>query len=102
MNKSGQKPDYKEGVLFKIKVDLEPSAWRLWFFHLRERGFPAGEILLSPRDSSRPERLFSTKEIVLLIAKRKRKYLGKTKTAKGGATSYQEEHKKSMIQCTAA
>ena len=47
-----------------------------------ERFFSTREILLKPRDCSQPEKLFSTKEIVLLIAKRKQKYLSKTKTAK--------------------
>ena len=102
-------------MLLKIKVDLGARYLEVlvlppegtWILNQRdssqpERLFSTREIVLNPRDCSQPERLFSTREIVLLIVMGKRKYLSKTKTAKGRATNYQENHKKSMIQCTVA
>ena len=59
MNRSGRKPDYKEGVLFKIKVDLKARYLEVLVLP------PEGTWILNQRDSSQPERLFSTREIVL-------------------------------------
>ena len=88
-------------MLLKIKVDLGARYLEVlvlppegtWILNQRdssqpERFFSTREIVLNPRDCSQPERLFSTREIVLnqrdclLIVKGKQKYLSKTKTAK--------------------
>ena len=59
MNRSGRKPDYKEGVLFKIKVDLKAR-------YLEVLVLPPEKMwILNQRDSSQPERFFSNREIVL-------------------------------------
>ena len=69
-------------MLLKIKVDLGARYLEVLVLP------PEGTWILNQRDSSQPERLFSTREIVLnqrdclLIVKGKQKYLSKTKTAK--------------------
>ena len=73
MNRSGRKPDYKEGVLFKIKVDL--GAGNLEVGVLPPEG--------TWRNDSQPEI-----DCLLIAKKEAEKYLGKTKTAKRRATNY--------------
>jgi len=108
MNRSGRKPDYKEGVLFKIKVDLKTRYLEVLVLPPEKRGFSIREILLNPRDSSQPERSFSTREIVLnqrdcfADCQKEAKILEQDQDGKRRASNYQEEHKKSMNQCTAA
>ena len=95
-------------MLLKIKVDLGARYLEVLVLP------PEGTWILNQRDSSQPERLFSTREIVLnqrdcsqperLFAdcQGEAKILEQDQDGKGRATNYQEEHKKSMIQCTVA
>ena len=108
-------------MLLKIKVDLGARYLEVlvlppegtWILNQRdssqpERFFSTREIVLNPRDCSQPERLFSTREIVLkqrdcfADCQGEAKILEQDQDGKGRATNYQEEHKKSMIQCTVA
>ena len=95
-------------MLLKIKVDLGARYLEVLVLP------PEGTWILNQRDSSQPERFFSTREIVLnqrdcsqperLFAdcQGEAKILEQDQDGKGRATNYQEEHKKSMIQCTVA